>query len=77
MELARGIETSHFKPIQYPLLKTTPVLQIRDFQLVGQWAEGLKGILSPQVVQKRCIFYFQEALKMVKIKVDLFYITYL
>ena len=47
MELARGIETSHFKPIQYPLLKTTPVLQIRDFQLVGQWAEGLKGILSP------------------------------
>ena len=23
------------------------VLQIRDFQLVGQWAEGLKGILSP------------------------------
>ena len=24
-----------------------PLFQIRDFQLVGQWAEGLKGILSP------------------------------
>ena len=23
------------------------MLQIREFQLVGQWAEGLKGILSP------------------------------
>ena len=45
------------------------VFQVRDFQLVGQWAEGLNGILSPQVVQERCI------LKMVKIKVDLFYVT--
>ena len=63
MELARGIETSHFKPIQYPLLKTTPVLQIRDFQLVGQWAEGLKGILSPQVVQERCIFLLPRSTK--------------
>ena len=28
-------------------LALNAVLQIRDFQLVGQWAEGLKGILSP------------------------------
>ena len=34
----------------------TTVLEIRDFQWGGQWAEGLKGILSPQVVQERCIF---------------------
>ena len=60
----------------FPSLKnTTPVLQIRDFQLVDQWAEGLKGILRPQLVQGSCIFYFQEALKMLKISVDLFYIT--
>ena len=53
------------------------MLQIRDFQLVGQWAEGLKGILRPQLVQESRIFYFQEALKMVKIRVDLFYITFI
>ena len=38
------------------LLIIWPVFQIRDFQLVGQWAEGLKSILSPQVFQERCIF---------------------
>ena len=53
------------------------MLQIRDFQLVGQSAEGLKGILRPQLVQESRIFYFQEALKMVKIRVDLFYITFI
>ena len=39
------------EPQQPPFLKLDglpqSVLQIRDFQLVGQWAEGLKGILSP------------------------------
>ena len=39
------------------------VLQIRDFQLVGQWAEGLNGILSPQVVQERCIFLLSKSIK--------------
>ena len=53
------------------------VLQIRDFQLVGQWAEGLKGILRSQLVQKSYIFLLQEALKMVKISVDLFYIMFI
>ena len=33
-----------------------PVLQIGDFQMVGQLAESLKGILRPQLVQERCIF---------------------
>ena len=40
------------------------VLQIRDyFQLVGQWAERLKGILSPKVVQERCIFLLPRSTK--------------
>ena len=33
-----------------------PMLQIRDFELVGQGAEGQKGILRPQLVQEICIF---------------------
>ena len=40
-----------------------PVLQIRDFQLISQRAEGVKGILSPQVVQKRCIFLLPRSTK--------------
>ena len=51
------------------------VLQIREFQLVGQWAEGLKGILSPQVVQERCLFLLPRSTKNGENKVDLFYIT--
>ena len=48
----------------FPSLKnTTPVLQIRDFQLVGQWAEGLKGILRPQLVQESCIFLLPRSTK--------------
>ena len=39
------------------------VLQIRDFQLVSQGTEGLKGILSPQVVQERCIFLLPRCTK--------------
>ena len=40
-----------------------PVLQIRYFQFVGQWAEGLKGILRCQVVQERCIFLLPRSTK--------------
>ena len=40
-----------------------PVLQIRDFQLVGQWAEGLKGILRPQLVQESCMFLLPRSAK--------------
>ena len=53
------------------------MLQIRDFQLVDQWAKDLKGILRPELVQVGVHFYFQKALKLVKISVDLFYITFL
>ena len=55
------------KKITDDLLNTSAtfasVLQIRDFQLVGQWAEGLKGISSPQVVQERCIFLLSRSTK--------------
>ena len=53
------------------------VLQIRDFQLVGQWAEGLKGVLRPELVQQCCLFLLPKNTKMVKIGVDLFYITFI
>ena len=53
------------------------VLQIRDFQLVDQCAEGLKGILRPELVRVGAHFYFQKSLKLVKISVDLFYIMFL
>ena len=39
------------------------VLQIRDFQLASQWAEGLKGILKPQLVQESCIFLLPRSTK--------------
>ena len=39
------------------------MLQIRDFQLAGQWAEGLKGILRPQLVQESCIFLLPRSTK--------------
>ena len=35
------------------------VLQIRDFQLVGQWAEGLR----PQLVQESCILLLPRSTK--------------
>ena len=39
------------------------MLQIRDFQLVSQWAEGLKGILRPQLVQESCMFLLPRSAK--------------
>ena len=39
------------------------VLQIRDFQLVGQRTEGLKGILRLQLVQESCIFLLSRNTK--------------
>ena len=42
---------------------TFSVLQIGNFQLVGQWAEGLKGILRPQLVQESCIFLLPRSTK--------------
>ena len=39
------------------------VFQIRDFQLVGQWAEGLKGISRSHLVQESCIFLLPRSTK--------------
>ena len=45
------------------LILGNTVLQIRDFQLVSQWAESLKGILRPQLVQESCIFLLPRSTK--------------
>ena len=51
--------------IVFSLPDSSAVLQIRDFQLVGQWAEGLKlkGIFRPQLVQESCIFLLPRSNK--------------
>ena len=45
------------------MIASIAVLQIKDFQLVSQWAEGLKGILRPQLVQESCIFLLPRSTK--------------
>ena len=58
-------EYKHKTVIFYQMILASgiSVLQIRDFQLVGQRAEGVKGILRLQLVQESCIFLLSRNTK--------------